>query len=252
MRFATYNAIRFASLLVSVNLLGCERATTNVDQLQTARRQISQSNLPAAVDAIAAALGSDEASPSDILASDAFAPLRESPIARSKLRDVMSAHAGTGPVSMVPPSEPGEPVRLTIRIIDEATQKPIEGALVEIVHADANGRYSKEETDWNPRLFGYARTDSRGSAMFRSIHPKGYPEAAGEMGVAHFHYRVWAEGYRPRFSELLIDGDPNFGAAERSRAHQEGVGVLRFILREGTLCGEATIPLQRDGSSDSE
>jgi protocatechuate 3,4-dioxygenase beta subunit len=98
--------------------------------------------------------------------------------------------------------EPGLPMRLALRVVDEAC-KPIEGAEVDIWHTMPDGHYSAEDADpfctgddahaESGRFFrGIQVTDARGRVDFDSCFPGWY---AGRAIHIHFTIRVGQAEY---------------------------------------------------------
>jgi protocatechuate 3,4-dioxygenase beta subunit len=88
----------------------------------------------------------------------------------------------------------GVPLRIDLRVIDEATCKPSERARVDIWHADAQGIYSGYEgqgdkqdlsTTGQKFLRGTQFTDSKGAVSFKTIYPGWYVGRA-----THIHFKV--------------------------------------------------------------
>lgn len=89
---------------------------------------------------------------------------------------------------------PGVPVRLLLQIIEAANCMPIEGARVDVWHADAVGRYSgyrgqsddrNISTEGETFLRGAQMTDATGQAAFKTIYPGWY-----RGRTTHLHFKV--------------------------------------------------------------
>ena len=72
----------------------------------------------------------------------------------------------------------GVPLRLGLRLVNPA-RDPLSGALVEVWHADSEGRYSgfpaESASSGDTFLRGSQRTDARGMCAFDTIYPGWYP-----------------------------------------------------------------------------
>lgn len=79
----------------------------------------------------------------------------------------------------------GEPLALGFTVVDAATCAPVPGAVVEVWHADASGRYSGVEGVGGRWLRGAQRTDARGRVSFATIVPGWYPGR-----TPHIHVKV--------------------------------------------------------------
>jgi catechol 1,2-dioxygenase len=100
--------------------------------------------------------------------------------------------------------------------------KPIDGAIVEVWHANTKGGYSGFDPSQSPyNLRRSIETDAKGRYRFRSILPSGYgcpPDgptqqllsALGRHGrrPAHIHFFVTAPGYRKLTTQINIADDP--------------------------------------------
>lgn len=119
----------------------------------------------------------------------------------------------------------GEPleVRGRVRVLGAG---PAAGAIVEVWHANGEGRYENQEPDLQPEfnLRGRFRADAEGRFWFRTIRPRGYrlPED-GPVGrlmnglglplerPAHLHFRVAAAGCRTLVTSVFDRDDPAIG-----------------------------------------
>jgi protocatechuate 3,4-dioxygenase beta subunit len=94
---------------------------------------------------------------------------------------------GTGATSA------GVPLNLTIVVVRaDASCAPVQGAVVDIWHADAAGKYSdiaSEGTSGQKYLRGLQATDSGGAANFTTVFPGWY---AGRAVHIHFKVRVFS------------------------------------------------------------
>ena len=147
-------------------------------------------------------------------------------------------------VTMKPESEPGDPLSVIGVVVDESTGKPIDGAFIELVQADASGEYSKDSTAWNPRLKAQMLSAKSGEFRMDTIRPGGYQDDEGRDVPAHIHFNIRALGYRDYFGEILLGDDPLI-----PRRGQEGVsdrGELTAVVAEeaGLSVARVTIPLQ--------
>src|SRR5438552_8200918 len=86
---------------------------------------------------------------------------------------------------------PGALLTLRLSILDAATCKPIQGASVDIWHADAAGNYSGFGAGSGSRTFmrGIQKTDARGIASFRTVYPGWYQGRS-----VHIHVKVHVRG----------------------------------------------------------
>lgn len=127
----------------------------------------------------------------------------------------------------------------------------IPGALVEVWHANADGKYENQEPDLQPEhnLRGRFRSDAQGRFGFRSIMPKGYAlpgdgpvgrlMAALGLGLdrpAHLHFRVSAAGHERLTTHIFDRADP---AIARDAIFGVKPGLLADFGPEGAAGGRA-------------
>jgi hydroxyquinol 1,2-dioxygenase len=115
----------------------------------------------------------------------------------------------------------GDPLYVTARF--SSRSGPVAGALVDVWHADSEGKYDVQNKDWridDAKLRAVFRTDQEGRIGFRTIVPKSYPipmdGTVGEMlratnrhamRPAHIHFRVQKAGFDPLVTHIFVDGD---------------------------------------------
>jgi protocatechuate 3,4-dioxygenase beta subunit len=127
------------------------------------------------------AWGGDRAVETGAVACVLMPELTEGPyyVAGEKLRrDIREGH-------------PGTLLSLHLRVLNAASCKPIEGAAVDIWHADAAGNYSNFGPDTSSRTFlrGIQKTDVSGLVIFTTIYPGWYQGRA-----VHVHVKVHVGG----------------------------------------------------------
>jgi catechol 1,2-dioxygenase len=119
------------------------------------------------------------------------------------------------------PRETGDPLNFAGRVY-AADGSPADGAVVDVWHADADGRYSNIHPDvpeWKFRA--RVTTDAEGRFSIDTIVPPPYEipkegptgallRAAGwhAFRPAHLHVRVSAPGHEPLTTQLYFEGDP--------------------------------------------
>jgi len=83
------------------------------------------------------------------------------------------------------PDDPaGSPLDLRARVVDTQC-RPIEGAVVDLWHANSQGRYDNA----GYRLRGHQRADAQGGVRFHTVMPANY---GGR--TRHFHVRIFRPG----------------------------------------------------------
>ena len=144
-------------------------------------------------------------------------------------RDLMRSLAKQSEIGLTPPDEPGEPLIVTGRVVDDDL-KPIAGALIYVFHTNSKGSYSSTGGNatmgdsLNPRLFGYVRTDNDGRYSFRTIRPGGYP---GDGPPAHIHYEVEAKGQKRLVTEMMFQGDPRLTSESQREFTKAGFTIAK-------------------------
>lgn len=106
----------------------------------------------------------------------------------------------------------GQVIRVTGKVLDENGQ-PVEGALVDIWQANANGRYDHEDDsasaplDPNFQGWGMVKTDAEGNYSFTTIKPGAYLAEEGWTRPPHIHYKVSRRGYRELTTQMYFSGE---------------------------------------------
>lgn len=125
---------------------------------------------------------------------------------------------------------PGVPLSVDIRLIEAGRCVPIEGARVDIWHADAQGAYSgyKGQGDSGTStvgqtfLRGTQISDAQGLASFQTVYPGWY-----EGRATHIHAKVFIEGrgvlscqlFLPdALNEFIYTNVPDYAHRARTRA----------------------------------
>lgn len=124
----------------------------------------------------------------------------------------------------------GEPMDLAGRVLDVRC-RPLEGAVVEIWHADPQGRYDNQGF----RLRGHQLADAEGYWAFDTLVTRHYAQR-----TAHYHFRVRHPGYRVLTTQLYFPDYPRNASDRmfdprlvmrlaRGTAHRSG--SFDFVLR---------------------
>ena len=123
--------------------------------------------------------------------------------------------------SIVRSDTPGEPLRVTGRVIDRAG-KPVAGAVVDIWHASPVGLYEHQDPEQaEMNLRGKFTTDAEGVFRFWTVKMVGYPiPTHGVVGrllenqgrhpyrPAHLHALIMKPGYKVLISQVYDPSDP--------------------------------------------
>lgn len=111
------------------------------------------------------------------------------------------------------PSEPGEPLVISGRVLASDGCTPLGDVTVEAWHANAQGEYynvldERRDPPQQYRLRGRLRTDAQGTYRFETIMPGSY-----KMGIATRPRHVHFIASHPRASQLVTQmyfaGDPH-------------------------------------------
>ena len=101
----------------------------------------------------------------------------------------------------------------------EGTDTPIEGAKIEIWHADDNGAYHPEGSGdvsnypaEQVTLRGFVLTEVDGSFGFQSIRPGLYGSRA-----RHIHYKITANGHEELVTQSYFEGDNRISEDQLSK-----------------------------------
>jgi protocatechuate 3,4-dioxygenase beta subunit len=139
----------------------------------------------------------------------------------------------------------GAPLALTFTVVDAGTCQVIPRAIVEIWHADADGRYSGVAGVSGHWLRGGQRTDAKGRARFDTIVPGWYPGR-----TPHIHMKVFAGG------DEVHTGQVFFHPKTLRKVYAKGVyadrGNADTSNAADSICREAgaraIVPIERAGS----
>ena len=139
----------------------------------------------------------------------------------------------------------GTPLTLRFQVVDATACEPIEGAAVEIWHADASGAYSGVQGDSGTWLRGIQRSGANGWVRFDTIFPGWYPGR-----TPHIHMKVFVSG------DEVHTGQVFFYAATKRVVYAQGRYAARgqastsnasdSIYREAGA--RALMPLRRKGA----
>ena len=136
--------------------------------------------------------------------------------------------------------------------VKDAACRPIEGALVEIWQASANGRYNHPRDRGNPspldphfQYWGNTRTDLEGRYLFKTIMPGRYYAGRNWMRPAHIHFKIQRAGLPEVTTQMYFAGDPyhkgdyvlnDVPAEERARVIVEPLAPGRDYEPDAKVC----------------
>jgi catechol 1,2-dioxygenase len=136
---------------------------------------------------------------------------------------------------------PGARVRISGRVFEFENNAPIEGAILDIWQAAANGLYeNQDEQQPDYHLRGRFRTDKNGTFELIALMPTAYhiPDdgPVGEflkiakrpsIRPAHIHVIVSAPGYETLVTQIFVKGDPDIEDDVVFTASQNMVGDFK-------------------------
>jgi catechol 1,2-dioxygenase len=136
---------------------------------------------------------------------------------------------------------PGARVRISGRVFEFENNAPIEGAILDIWQAAANGLYeNQDERQPDYHLRGRFRTDKNGTFELIALMPTTYriPDdgPVGEflkiakrppIRPAHIHVIVSAPGYETLVTQIFVKGDPDIEDDVVFTASQNMVGDFK-------------------------
>jgi len=111
--------------------------------------------------------------------------------------------------TLAPPGTPGKQLIISGKVYASDCVTPLSNALVQVWHADAEGRYDRSEPY---TLRGQMRTNAQGEYQFTTIKPGSYDTRTG-VRPAHIHFWVSFGESDPLATRLLFAGDPQLEAA---------------------------------------
>jgi protocatechuate 3,4-dioxygenase alpha subunit len=118
----------------------------------------------------------------------------------------LAADAGLGRI--VRPDAAGAHIQLRIRVLD-GEGAPVPDALIELYHADADGKYEQAEGERGFHGFGRLPTDADGTCTFATVKP-GAVRSAGVEQAPHVNVCFLSRGLlRQIYTRIYFDGDPN-------------------------------------------
>lgn len=101
-------------------------------------------------------------------------------------------------------TEPGDRVIVSGTVFGPDCKTPLAGAIVDVWHADASGKYHSGTKDY--RLRGQMKTDAKGRYQFESVWPGHY-----DKRPRHYHFIVSMPGHAPLTTQCYFVGDPYLG-----------------------------------------
>jgi protocatechuate 3,4-dioxygenase beta subunit len=147
--------------------------------------------------------------------------------------------------------EPGEPLRITGTIYNPDAVTPARDVVLFLYHTDVHGHYNQPNSPFNPRIYGWVKSDANGRYGFDTIKPAPYPEL---NTPAHIHVNIFGPGF-PEYwvDDYWFEADPLItprqlttltgrgGSPSIVKLTLDGDGVLQgmrdFTLQHGFAAG---------------
>lgn len=116
------------------------------------------------------------------------------------------------------PRAMGQLIRVTGRLLDE-DGKPVRGSVIEVWHANCNGRYihpmdAQNPNPLDPNFIGSGRllTDDEGRYEYTTVKPGAYPypnHPTRWWRPPHIHLSIFGDGFMSRLvTQMFFPGDP--------------------------------------------
>jgi protocatechuate 3,4-dioxygenase beta subunit len=115
----------------------------------------------------------------------------------------------------IAPGEVGTKTKITITVVDSRC-KAVQGARVDIWHANALGQYSAVEGVSGNFARGTQTTNASGKVTFTTIYPGWYPGR-----TMHIHFKIWKKGSEVLTSQFFASDSNN------SRIYTSGAYAAR-------------------------
>lgn len=143
-------------------------------------------------------------------------------------------------------AEPGESLEISGTIFSAGSTAPAPGIVVFAYHTDARGHYNQPNSPFNPRLYGWVKSDSQGRYGFRTIKPAPYPDLSTP---AHIHVSLFSKDI-PEYwlDDYWFSGDSLITPAQRALLTGRGGGGETLALgrdKEGVLHGKRDFVLEQ-------
>ena len=162
----------------------------------------------------------------------------------SRLRTTTGDLAGQGAKRAL-----GQLIDVRARIVDE-DGAPLPGAMVEIWHCNAAGKYihpnDSNDAPEDPNFYGAARlfTDRDGRIDLRTIKPGAYPvpDTDGWWRPPHIHFSVWGRVWLSRLvTQMFFPGEPLNERDPILNAVRDAQARSRCIARFAPQAGNALV-----------
>jgi protocatechuate 3,4-dioxygenase, beta subunit len=146
--------------------------------------------------------------------------------------------------------EAGEPLHITGTIYNPDAVTPARDVVLFLYHTDVHGHYNQPDSPFNPRIYGWVKSDANGRYGFVTIKPAPYPEL---NTPAHIHVHIFGPGFPEYWVDAYcFEGDPLI--TPRQLTMLTGRGGFQSIVKltrdaDGVLRGTRNFSLQRGFSA---
>lgn len=235
-------------------LIGCQRksADPSNDRLagaqlyKDAEKKVREMEFDSAIVILSQALTKGIENPMQIVVDSNFFPLIDSPRLRPEMRSLLEEFAVENQANMIRNNEPGEPIEISGKIVEERNNKPLANVKLALVHTDNEGFYFRENTKWNPRIFAYLVTDDNGEFLINTIRPGKYKDDDGYYLPAHVHFTLKKDSFRVYGGEFTFEDDSILIA----NGNLEQIPVAKLMNANRPKLYQVAIPLQREQRID--
>ncbi len=146
---------------------------------------------------------------------------------------------------IAPSQEPGDPLEIHGTIYRSDGKTPAPAVVVFAYHTDSRGRYNQPNSPFNPRIYGWVKSDSEGHYGFRTIMPAPYPDLSTP---AHIHVSLFSKDI-PEYwlDDYWFEDDPLITRGQRAGLTGRGGGGETLTLardQQGVLRGTRNFVLE--------
>jgi catechol 1,2-dioxygenase len=119
------------------------------------------------------------------------------------------------------PGDPGLPLKVTGRVINTRGQV-VEGATVDLWHADHNGLYDTRGYRYRTKL----RPDAKGEYSVETVMPGHYSDRPAQ----HIHYLIAAPGHKTLITQAYFATDPFFEGNPEKNWNKRGIAGNKELV----------------------
>jgi hypothetical protein len=203
---------------------------------------VARGHLDLAYASLKESFGYGFAHPMKVVSDTCLAPLLADSAWRLQVHDLLRRHAWEDSAVMVPSDEPGERIRLIIRLVD-GSGKPVSRAVVELLQAGVNALPAATGDLWNPRIFACLRTGDSGQAQVETVRPGTHGSPADTPSSACFQASFTLTGRESVRGEIRLEDDSFPEAPESPPVEPGSVWVARRLANTGKAVYRVEIAL---------